>query len=212
MSSILFRSRCPICGRGSASTIFRLIGPKKNKMYILSLCQIFDKKNNAVNAIFHFVEEAMEQGECCLIHSVNGKSRATAVTVAYLMKKYSWSLKKCLEFISSKKEKLDIRNNYLAQLTELESRMAQIYNLSSEWSKSKNIEELLLANTYQNSSKPTEDMKADIKNEKKTAKRVNWDDKPTIHKMGASKPLKEQVSTSKNKFQPKSILKGCEDQ
>lgn len=45
----------------------------------------------------------MEQGESVLIHSVNGKSRACAVMVAYLIKKYSWSLTKCLEFISSKK-------------------------------------------------------------------------------------------------------------
>lgn len=48
----------------------------------------------------------MEQGESCLIHSVNGKSRACAVLVAYLMKKYGWSLDKCLEFTASKKENL----------------------------------------------------------------------------------------------------------
>lgn len=68
--------------------------------------QIFDKKSNAVSAIFSFIEEAMEQGESCLIHSINGKSRACAVLVAYLMKKYSWSLSKCLEFVNSKKEHL----------------------------------------------------------------------------------------------------------
>lgn len=45
----------------------------------------------------------MEQGESCLIHSVNGKSRSCAVLVAYLIKKYSWTLNKCLEFIASKK-------------------------------------------------------------------------------------------------------------
>lgn len=73
----------------------------------------------------------MEQGETCLIHSVNGKSRATAVLVAYLMKKYSWSLNKCLEFTASKKENLEIRNGFLVQLQELEQRMSQIYNLTS---------------------------------------------------------------------------------
>lgn len=67
------------------------------------LTQIFDKKNNSINTIFHFVEEAMEVGESCLIHSVNGKSRATAVLVAYLMRKYQWNLSKCLEFIVDKK-------------------------------------------------------------------------------------------------------------
>ena len=48
-----------------------------------------------------------------------GKSRASAVIVAYLMKKYNWSLNKCLEFINSKKEGLEIRNNYLNQMQEL---------------------------------------------------------------------------------------------
>ena len=107
----------------------------------------------------------MEQGESCLIHSVNGKSRACAVTVAYLMKKYSWSLNKCLEFISSKKEKLEIRNNYMHQMKELEGRMNQIYKLSSDWTNIKNQEELILANTFINSkssvsTKPGEEKKA----------------------------------------------------
>lgn len=58
----------------------------------------------------------MEAGESCLIHSMYGKSRACAVLTAYLMKKYSWSLNKSLEFINSKKEGLEIRNNYLIQM------------------------------------------------------------------------------------------------
>lgn len=81
--------------------------------------QIFDKKNNALNAIFSFVEEAVEQGESCLIHSLHGKSRACAVLAAYLMRKYGWSLNKTLELINSKKEGLEIRSNYLAQMQEL---------------------------------------------------------------------------------------------
>ncbi len=64
----------------------------------------------------------MEQGESCLIHSLNGKSRACAVLVAYLMKKYSWSLNKCLEFINAKKQGLEVRNSYLSQMQELERR------------------------------------------------------------------------------------------
>jgi protein-tyrosine phosphatase len=48
----------------------------------------------------------MEAGESCLIHSVHGKSRACAVLAAYLMKKYNWSLNKCLEYINTKKEGL----------------------------------------------------------------------------------------------------------
>lgn len=42
--------------------------------------------------IFTFVEEAMDQGESVLVHSQHGKSRAGCVIIAYLMKKYMWSL------------------------------------------------------------------------------------------------------------------------
>lgn len=59
-----------------------------------------------MNAIFEFIEEAMEAGESCLIHSMHGKSRSCAVLASYLMKKYSWSLNKTLEFVNSKKEGL----------------------------------------------------------------------------------------------------------
>ena len=64
----------------------------------------------------------MENGESCLIHSIFGKSRSCAVLVAYLMKKYNWSLSKCLELVNSKKEGIEIRNNYLSQMQELEKR------------------------------------------------------------------------------------------
>ena len=95
----------------------------------------------------------MEAGESCLIHSVNGKSRACAVLVAYMMKKYSWSLSKCLEFVNLKKEGLEIRNNYLAQMQELEKRMLAEGKLSSSWNEIKNEEDLILANTYYNSKR-----------------------------------------------------------
>lgn len=72
-------------------------------------------------------------GESCLIHSMHGKSRACAVMVAYFMKKYNWSLNKCLEFINSKKEGLEIRNNYLSQMQELEKRMMNDNKLSLSW-------------------------------------------------------------------------------
>lgn len=42
--------------------------------------------------IYSFIEEAMEQGESVLVHSLHGKSRSGSVIIAYLMKKYSWSL------------------------------------------------------------------------------------------------------------------------
>ena len=114
----------------------------------------------------------MEQGESCLIHSLNGKSRATAVLVAYLMKKYSWNLNKCLELVNSKKEGLEVRNNYLKQMQELEKRVLETRQLSGNWAESKNEEELLLANTFNNAKKP-EGMGTPGK--KMSKKKVSWD-------------------------------------
>lgn len=70
------------------------------------------------------------------------------------MKKYSWSLDKCLEFIASKKENLEIRNGYMLQLKDLDKRMSQIYNLSSDWQTTKTEDELILKNTFNNSQTP----------------------------------------------------------
>lgn len=78
--------------------------------------KIFDKKGNALEAIFSFIEETVETGESCLIHSNFGKSRGFAVLAAYLMRKYAWSLDKCLEYARTKKEGLEIRPNYMEQL------------------------------------------------------------------------------------------------
>ena len=72
-------------------------------------------------------------GESCLIHSLHGKSRAAAVLVAYLMKKYGWGLNKTLELVNSKKEGLEIRQNYLRQMQELEKRILENKQLSCSW-------------------------------------------------------------------------------
>ena len=78
---------------------------KETKVYF-KLPKVFDKSQEAISTIFQFIEEAMEKGESCLVHSINGKSRASMVIVAYLMRKYQWSLAKCLQYIDSRKERL----------------------------------------------------------------------------------------------------------
>jgi hypothetical protein len=174
--------------------------------------KIFDKKNSAVNAIFEFVEEAMEMGESCLIHSIHGKSRATAVLVAYLMRKYGWSLNKCLELTNSKKEGLEIRNNYLRQMQELEKRFMEGKQLSTSWSDAKNEEDLLLANTFLNSKK-AESLGPAMK--KTGRKKVSWDEK-LVNKQSVN--MSSTMTRFKEMQQPpppkkvgpvKSILKGC---
>ena len=111
-------------------------------------------------------------GESCLIHSLHGKSRASSVLVAYLMKKYGWSMNKALQLLQSKKQGLEVRQNYLKQVQELEKRLAQGKQLSQNWLESKDGEDLLLANTFKNSKK-MEGVTTGVK--KNCKKKLTWD-------------------------------------
>jgi len=53
-----------------------------------------DQRNVVANETFHFIEAAFENAESVLVHSLRGQSRSCCVVAAYLMKKYSWGLRK----------------------------------------------------------------------------------------------------------------------
>ena len=118
-----------------------------------------DPKDEASNAIFEFIEEAIQATESVLVHSVRGQSRATCGLAAYIMRKYQWSLLKSLEFLNSRRPDLEIRATFINQLSAYEARLSQKQNLciSSKWDELSNpaptyaCEELLLRNTFINS-------------------------------------------------------------
>ena len=72
-----------------------------------------DPKDEAANAIFEFIEEALEGTESVLVHSVRGQSRATCALACYIMRKYKWSLLKSLEFLNSRRPDLEIRATFI---------------------------------------------------------------------------------------------------
>lgn len=74
---------------------------------------LLDPKDEATDAIFEFIEEAIEVTESVLVHSVRGQSRATCVLAAYIMRKYKWSLLKALEFLNSRRPDLEIRESFI---------------------------------------------------------------------------------------------------
>ena len=84
---------------------------------------VLDAKDEASNAIFDFIEEAVEQTESVLVHSVRGQSRATCTLAAYIMRKYRWSLLKSLEFLNSRRPDLEIRATFIHQLSAYEQRL-----------------------------------------------------------------------------------------
>ena len=120
---------------------------------------MLDPKDEAANAIFDFIEEALDQAESVLVHSVRGQSRATCALAAYIMRKYQWSLLKSLEFLNSRRPDLEIRATFINQLSAYEARLTQSNNqaVTSKWDELSNsrptfaCEELLLRNTFINS-------------------------------------------------------------
>mmetsp|Transcript_66114 Transcript_66114/g.158165 ORF Transcript_66114/g.158165 Transcript_66114/m.158165 type:complete len:632 (+) Transcript_66114:103-1998(+) len=118
---------------------------------------ILDQRDVVANEIFRFIEDALEGAESVLIHSVRGQSRSCCVLAAYMMKKYSWGLRKTMELLSSRRPDLNLKPTFLQQLSGYERRlMAQAKTpFSFDWNGADfarlECEELLLRNTYINS-------------------------------------------------------------
>lgn len=118
---------------------------------------LFDSKDEIANRIVSFIDESFKKGEGLLAHSVRGQDRVCIVVIIYLMKKYNWALVKCLDFLSSKKQDVDIPKYFLAQLALFETRLGinrnpQNNNKNYTWDESqiKDDEEMLMRNTYIN--------------------------------------------------------------
>ena len=120
---------------------------------------LFDPKDEIVSEIMSFIKEALTYGEGLLIHSVKGENRCCVVVVIYLMKKYNWSLNKCIQFLNSKKQDVNIPQYFIEQLFNYELRLSkQIKNKSTNWIElsNKTGDEIILRNTYINGLPMTE--------------------------------------------------------
>lgn len=121
---------------------------------------MFDAGEKIPEEIYKFMEEAVENHESVLVQSVRGQNRACFVIAAFLMRRYSWTLLKTLEFLNSRRPDLELRASFLCQLQQYENRLyakgigpktqrwtelsdTQTYHLENE--------ELILRNTYLNS-------------------------------------------------------------
>ena len=114
--------------------------------------KLIDSKDEIQNRIVSFIDDAIENGEGLLAYSVKGQNRACIILIIYFMRKYFWSLNKCLEFLSVKKKNASIPPYFLKQLADYEGRIKK--KLSNDWYNLNNIkdnEEYLIRNTYLNS-------------------------------------------------------------
>ena len=96
---------------------------------------LFDQKDQTTNEIFHFIDEALAKTESVLVHSIRGQSRSSCVIASYLMRKYRWTLLKTLEFLNSRRPDLEIRANFIHQLSNYENRLvaAGLGPRTSKW-------------------------------------------------------------------------------
>lgn len=120
-----------------------------------------------------FIEEALQEGLGVLVHSQDGTNRACSCVLAYMMNVYGWNLHKSASFMQSKRPDLVPSPSYNEQLQRVSDWLEVTYREavphSEEWVTRKfrswdiaNIdlfaistraeEELLLHNTYLNSS------------------------------------------------------------
>jgi protein-tyrosine phosphatase len=74
---------------------------------------LFDQTDSITNEIFKFIDEAMNDYESVLVHSVRGQSRSSCVIASFMMRKYRWSLLKTLEFLNSRRPDLEIRATFI---------------------------------------------------------------------------------------------------
>ena len=70
-------------------------------------------EDDLIQKIISFIDESNEKGEGLLGFSVSGKNRICVIIILYLITKYNWSLKNCLEYVKKKKHDMDINNFYI---------------------------------------------------------------------------------------------------
>ena len=110
---------------------------------------LLDSNDQIVDKIMMFISESLSKGEGLLIISVKGKNRCCVVVVIYLMKKYNWDVDKCIQYIKSKKEDVEIEPYFIKQLKEYEKKLNIKTNTWNEIGNKEN-DENLLRNTYIN--------------------------------------------------------------
>lgn len=117
---------------------------------------VLDSKRTVPNECYEFIGRALESGDSVLVHSVRGQGRAFTVIAAWLMRRYRWSLAKTMEFLSSRRNDLEIRPSFFYQLTAYEHHLAAQGLVTATWNEIAERtndfenEELLVRNTFLN--------------------------------------------------------------
>jgi protein phosphatase slingshot len=78
------------------------------------LMKEFDRANK-------FIQEAKEQGSCCLVHCKMGVSRSASIVLAYLMKENNWTFEQAYQFAKQRRACINPNDGFRQQLKTYES-------------------------------------------------------------------------------------------
>lgn len=77
---------------------------------------LFDSKNENLSRTVAFIDDALEKGECVLVHSRLGMSRAPALLAGYFVAKYGWRPSNALIFLQCVHPGIAIQPPFLSQI------------------------------------------------------------------------------------------------
>ena len=182
-------------------------------------------KEELPKKILLFIDNSLQKGTGLMIFSIKGQNRACVAIIIYLMKKYNWSLKKCREYLYTKKQDVRITKSFINQLMRYEESLIKKNNslLISDWFNInlKDKDELLMHNTYLNekqftlkkylmnkrNDKGNNNNNNENKNEnnesKKTKPHIQWADQINIENFGKNTLISKTENINDLFFQKK---------
>ena len=141
--------------------------------------------DSQISEIISFIDDSYTNGEGFFGFSFNGKNRICVIIILYLMKKFKWPLKKCYDYVSTKKKDIDINDSYKKFLKEIEKEIFGEENIIDDEKLFWNNEgitdenELIMKNTYMNEVQDYELRKNNFFEEKsryRIIRHVEWGD------------------------------------
>eukprot|EP00297_Palpitomonas_bilix_P004404 CAMPEP_0113883904 /NCGR_PEP_ID=MMETSP0780_2-20120614/9898_1 /TAXON_ID=652834 /ORGANISM="Palpitomonas bilix" /LENGTH=707 /DNA_ID=CAMNT_0000871339 /DNA_START=96 /DNA_END=2219 /DNA_ORIENTATION=+ /assembly_acc=CAM_ASM_000599 len=109
------------------------------------------REGKRIFQLFHVIDEALEQGQGIILHSLHDFTRAGCCLMAWLMWRYEWPLEKVIRFMQCKKPELQFDTAHIQQLNNLH----KIFSHTPRPSQSASdrdfaLEEVTLSNTLDN--------------------------------------------------------------
>ncbi|CUG89202.1 dual specificity protein phosphatase, putative [Bodo saltans] len=98
------------------SGIEYLTFPWKDTPGVVNTTVMFDSNDRNVEQVVRFMDRAIDNGDCVLVHSVYGMSRSPALVAAYFMVKYGWKVDNALSFLAMAHQEMNIKPHFLRQL------------------------------------------------------------------------------------------------